>query len=94
MGHAETITAYVSRLLTEKLGPSDRTGTGQPVWPCRFGDEKAYATVQGAEAGAALRIMQAPEAETVDVCAVKVFDLPTQAAAEGAVAELAADRPG
>jgi len=85
---------YLSRRLTDALGEPGRTGSGQMVWTCRYGGEAALVTVGGREGGGpALRLLQAPDGSSVEVCAVKYLDVPGRAEGDRAVDQLTRDAP-
>jgi hypothetical protein len=84
---SETLRAYLARRLTEALGPPDRTKSGQMVWVCRYGDEPALVTID-TRGEMALRVLQAPDGPSVDVCAVKLLPVADAAGADLAVAQL------
>jgi hypothetical protein len=81
--------------LTEVLGRPERTSSGQTVWVCRFGDEPALVTIATREPHdtLSLRVLQAPEGSSVEVCAVKYLEVSDRGAADQAVAQLARDAP-
>jgi hypothetical protein len=85
---------YLSRRLTQTLGEPGRTGSGHMVWTCRYGDEPALVTIVAREGGTlALRLLQAPDGSSVEVCAVKYLDVPGRAEGDRAVEQLTRDTP-